>query len=127
LQDPLSALKKLTPYLRDDGIFILSIPNIANIKIRWDLLMGKFDYTDSGIMDNTHIKFFTKKNAEKLVVDAGLEIEKIDYTVGFNFLLLRDEYIKGSTFLQDLKYHLTKLIPALACSQFIIVASKNNV
>ena len=126
LLDPLSILKKLKKYLKDDGYFILSIPNIANLKIRSNLLFGKFEYTKIGILDNTHIRFFTRNTAIKLMQNANLIIKKIDYIPCFSFLLLKDRYIKKYRPLQKIKYFLTRLRPTLFCSQFIIIARKND-
>ncbi len=126
LFNPRKTLKKLKHYLKNDGYFVLSIPNIANIEIRLNLLLGKFNYQRTGILDNTHIKFFTQKTAKGLVQSAGLKILKIDYTPGFSFFFLRHKYIKNSPFLQKIKYFLCKIWPTLLCCQFIIIAKKND-
>jgi len=54
----LNIYKKL---LNPNGVILASIPNIANINTRLKLLLGNWNYTDSGILDETHLKFFTKK------------------------------------------------------------------
>lgn len=54
-------------YLKQDGNIILSLPNIANWQVRFNLLFGKFNYTDTGIMDNTHLHFYTFKTAKDLL------------------------------------------------------------
>lgn len=63
-------------YLLDDGSVIISVPNIANWQIRWSLFFGNFNYTDTGIMDKTHLHFFTFRSAKKMVEKAGLRITK---------------------------------------------------
>ncbi|MCX6816286.1 MAG: class I SAM-dependent methyltransferase [Candidatus Beckwithbacteria bacterium] len=121
LFDPLAVLKKLKPFLKNNGIFILSIPNIANIKIRWNLLLGRFYYQKDGIMDDSHVRFFTRKTSQKLVADAGLKILALDYSPGFEFFFLKGRVLKIKI-LKTLLYQLTKLSPSLFCAQFIIVA-----
>lgn len=121
LFNPLAVLKKLKPYLKNDGIFILSVPNIANIWIRFNLLFGRFDYQKSGILDDTHLRFFTKKTIKKLIASAGIRILKIDYTPGFSFLFLKGRVMKYKL-LKEFQYGLTKLCPSLFCTQFIIAA-----
>ena len=69
-------------YLNNDGYIIVSIPNIANWKIRLQLLFGKFEYKEYGILDNGHLRFFNEKGATKLVNDAGFEIVELDLSVG---------------------------------------------
>ena len=61
LRDPLAVLMEFTESLKDDGVVIISLPNIANIYVRLNLLIGRFDYQDRGILDRTHIRFFTRE------------------------------------------------------------------
>lgn len=121
LFNPLAVLKKLKSFLKNKGIFILSIPNIANIKIRSNLLLGRFDYQKDGIMDESHLRFFTCKTSQKLVADAGLKILALDYSPGFAFFFLKGRVLKIKI-LKNLLHRLTKLSPSLFCRQFIIIA-----
>lgn len=121
LRDPLFVLKKLKPYLKNDGVFIISVPNIANINIRWDLLRGKFDYEKEGIMDDSHLRFFTKKTLRQLISRAGMRIVAIDYSPGFPFFFFQGRVLKFRI-IKSVHQILTKLAPTLFCRQFIIVA-----
>lgn len=58
-------------YLNETGFVIVSLPNIANWQVRVNLLFGRFEYTDTGIMDNTHLRFYTFKTALDLVKGLG--------------------------------------------------------
>jgi len=60
--------------LDPQGLLLVSVPNIANITVRLTLLFGRFDYTDRGILDKTHLKFFTRKSARQMLEHAGYEI-----------------------------------------------------
>ena len=60
MTDPTVELTEYSRYLKDDGIILVSVPNISNIDIILNLINGRFNYTDMGILDNTHFKFFTK-------------------------------------------------------------------
>jgi len=82
LREPSEVLVRFKKYLKDDGIIIISVPNIANWRKRVQLLFGRFDYQEYGILDSSHIKFFTKKSTEKMIEDAGYENIKFDLTVG---------------------------------------------
>ena len=62
LSDPTSILHRYSHILKDEGIILVSVPNIAHADIALNLLNGKFNYTDMGILDNTHLKFFTKRS-----------------------------------------------------------------
>lgn len=75
--DPVEVLRYFVDnYLASDGIVILSLPNIANWQIRLRLLLGQFNSTDTGIMDKTHLHFYTYKTTRKLLTDCKLEITK---------------------------------------------------
>jgi len=59
-------------YLKNDGKVILSLPNIANWQIRLSLLFGKFRYTQAGILDETHVHFYTFETAREFAEHNGL-------------------------------------------------------
>ena len=67
-------------YLKHNGKVIISLPNIANIVTRLNLLTGKFDYTESGILDKTHLHLYTNNSATKLIKDVKLKIIKTVYS-----------------------------------------------
>jgi hypothetical protein len=72
----------LATYLKDDGHALLSIPNVRHYRVSRDLILrGEWAYTDSGILDNTHLRFFTLKEIEKLLEHAGLEIAELGWKV----------------------------------------------
>lgn len=81
LFDPVASLKKVRPFLKSDGRIIASIPNIAHAAIVWELTHGRFDYRTFGLLDNTHIRFFTRKNVARLFEDAGFLIESWDRVI----------------------------------------------
>jgi 2-polyprenyl-3-methyl-5-hydroxy-6-metoxy-1,4-benzoquinol methylase len=81
LVDPTAALKRVQPYLKEKGYLIASIPNIAHAVICWEIAHGRFDYQKYGLLDDTHIRFFTKKNVVRLFEDAGYEIIALDRVI----------------------------------------------
>jgi 2-polyprenyl-3-methyl-5-hydroxy-6-metoxy-1,4-benzoquinol methylase len=72
LRDPLPVLRQARPLLAPGGYVVISIPNVAHGAVRLTLLQGKFDYRPLGLLDNTHIRFFTRQNLKALLRDAGL-------------------------------------------------------
>lgn len=76
--DPVGVLKRLLPHLDDDGHVLVSLPNVAAWPIRLDLLRGRFKYTKSGILDDSHLRFFTRETGQKMLEDAGLEVLRIE-------------------------------------------------
>ncbi|UJS25731.1 class I SAM-dependent methyltransferase [Thiothrix winogradskyi] len=80
LQHPEALLQRLKPLLLDEGQILISIPNIAHSSVRLELLNGRFDYESAGILDATHLKFFTAESVQALLAEAGFTVNDIDYT-----------------------------------------------
>ena len=59
LQDPILVLEKAVLLLKDDGCILISVPNIAHSAVIINLINNKFEYKNTGLLDKTHIKFFT--------------------------------------------------------------------
>lgn len=74
LIDPALVLREAAKLLLPGGRVVISLPNIAYWKIRLNLLMGKFEYTSVGIMDVTHLRFFTPSTARKLIEESGYRV-----------------------------------------------------
>jgi 2-polyprenyl-3-methyl-5-hydroxy-6-metoxy-1,4-benzoquinol methylase len=81
LAKPELALAAAAELLAPGGRILVAVPNIAYWRVRLDLLRGKFDYTDSGLMDRTHLRFFTYASVRALVDAAGCRIVQQDLTV----------------------------------------------
>jgi 2-polyprenyl-3-methyl-5-hydroxy-6-metoxy-1,4-benzoquinol methylase len=80
LKDPLAVLARLGSRLKQDGRVIVSVPNIAHLWIRLQLALGKFDYADRGILDRTHLRFFTLSSFRQLLRDAELQVMELTST-----------------------------------------------
>jgi len=63
--------KKLAPKTR----LLISLPNVAHIYVRAQLLVGTFRYEPRGLLDATHLRFFTNKTAKSMILHAGFQIE----------------------------------------------------
>jgi O-antigen biosynthesis protein len=80
LKDPLRTLKRLKPFLRAEGYVVASIPNVAHGSVRLALMQGRFRYRSLGLLDDTHLRFFTRESVEKLFTDAGFLITELRRT-----------------------------------------------
>lgn len=74
--EPEKLLKEITPLLRDGGFIVISLPNIAQLPFRLQLLFGNFNYTETGVLDKSHLHLYTMKTAKELILGAGLRIER---------------------------------------------------
>jgi len=80
LRDPLKVVKYCKTLLKKDGRIISSIPNLMHYSILKDLLInGEFTYTDTGLLDRTHIHLFTEKEINKMFTEAGYNIDNVRY------------------------------------------------
>lgn len=80
LRDPWELLKATVNLLKPDGYIVASIPNIAHGAIRLALLKGKFEYAHLGILDDTHLRFFTRETVGRLFEDTGYFIDCLERT-----------------------------------------------
>lgn len=77
--DPGSCLTKIKNCLNDKGCIVASIPNIRYVDVLKELLFKKeWEYKDSGILDRTHLRFFTQKSIVRMFHDCGYTIKSID-------------------------------------------------
>jgi 2-polyprenyl-3-methyl-5-hydroxy-6-metoxy-1,4-benzoquinol methylase len=78
LVNPWEVLIKLNPILKPSGSWIISVPNLRNYRILFNLAFkGHFRYTESGILDKTHLRFFTRESAILLAQSSGAQVTKI--------------------------------------------------
>ncbi|MET0602534.1 MAG: class I SAM-dependent methyltransferase [Baekduia sp.] len=76
LRDPWAVLAWLRTLLAPGGRAVVSVPNIAHWTARRALLRGRFDYTDYGLLDRTHLRFFTRASAAELARRAGFAVRE---------------------------------------------------
>ena len=80
LSDPRAVLRALDQALAPGGTVIVSVPNVAHLWVRLSLLAGRFDYADRGILDRTHLRFFTRRTLLELLRSAGLSVVDLAVT-----------------------------------------------
>ncbi|RQW05872.1 class I SAM-dependent methyltransferase [candidate division KSB1 bacterium] len=82
LADPWRAVERCAGYLKSGGYFLASLPNVQNWKIILKLLFGRWHYQESGLLDRSHLRFFTHKTAVEMLESAGLSIISVKKTMG---------------------------------------------
>jgi len=115
LRSPLALLQKIKKYLKKGGSIVISLPNVANWRVRWDLLFGRFEYGEYGILDKTHLRFFNEKSARALMHDADLEIVMFDIAPTLPIFRVRSSFA----------YPIAKVRPNLFARQFLIIGRPN--
>lgn len=79
LVNPSNTLNRVKELLLPHGKIVFSIPNMAHISVRLMLLSGKFEYGETGLLDKTHLHFYTFNEFQRVVNNGGYNIENIDY------------------------------------------------
>jgi 2-polyprenyl-3-methyl-5-hydroxy-6-metoxy-1,4-benzoquinol methylase len=77
VREPLEVLRRFLPWLKPGGRVLISLPNVAAWPVRLALLFGNFEYASKGILDSTHLRFFTRASAIRLVREAGLRVVRV--------------------------------------------------
>ncbi|GIV55221.1 MAG: hypothetical protein KatS3mg039_1739 [Candidatus Kapaibacterium sp.] len=71
LRDPWALLRRLRPLLSSTGVLVASIPNLRHARVLAKILLDRFEYEPSGILDRTHLRFFTQHTIEQLFRSSG--------------------------------------------------------
>lgn len=129
LVNPFKTLRLIKEKLKKDGQIFIALPNIACWAIRKDLFFkGKFDYQETGILDRTHLRFFTFFTAQNLIKESGfkiLEIFPTEISYPLHFKILKFGYF-GRILDQIIGSKLLKIFPNLVSSHILIVAARND-
>jgi 2-polyprenyl-3-methyl-5-hydroxy-6-metoxy-1,4-benzoquinol methylase len=127
LLEPSIFLKKVFEIVKPGGVVLISLPNVAHWSVRFSLLFGNFNYTERGILDRTHLHFFTRKTALALVnkisqteiCESNSSIEPIELLLPT--WLYRNKIYE---FFSKLRIFIARVCPGLFAFQHLIYAKK---
>jgi 2-polyprenyl-3-methyl-5-hydroxy-6-metoxy-1,4-benzoquinol methylase len=74
LKEPADVLRRVRPFIGENGVVVASIPNIAHASVRLALLGGEFRYREWGLLDDTHLRFFTRASIQDLFEETGYAV-----------------------------------------------------
>jgi 2-polyprenyl-3-methyl-5-hydroxy-6-metoxy-1,4-benzoquinol methylase len=80
VREPEELLRELAERLSRGGVVVASIPNFGHWYPRLRTILGLFDYDSRGILDSTHVRFFTRRSFERTALAAGYTVNRIGYT-----------------------------------------------
>lgn len=92
MYNPWHALVSLRPLLAPNGVVLASIPNIRNLNVLNELVQGDFAYSGAGILDITHIRFFSYQGVQRLFAETGYKIELVEYNLDPQFQPLLERF-----------------------------------
>jgi 2-polyprenyl-3-methyl-5-hydroxy-6-metoxy-1,4-benzoquinol methylase len=78
IYDPSSMLRKVKSVISSNGYVVASIPNITHIALIFEMLQGRFEYRDKGLLDESHIRLFTRSTLIRTFSEAGFKLEHLD-------------------------------------------------
>ena len=124
---PKNELNRLVTLQNNPTKFIISVPNVANIWIRMNLLVGRFEYTERGILDYTHLRFFTRCSLIDMLQTVGLQLNKISTTpIPLNMVNPIFESTGWGRLSHRSLAWLTSIFPTLFGYQFVVGAKIFN-
>lgn len=121
LIDPGKILALLYPKLKENGKMIISIPNISHIDIISNLINGNFNYNETGILDSTHLRFFTENSFYDFIKNVS---EK--YNIKMNVELIGKTYAKGNDINDDFIFNFLGIDAYVFQNIFVLTKDKFN-
>ena len=125
LVDPWAVLRTLKQVLHPTGRILASIPNIAHWSVRWELLRGHFKYQEEGLLDRTHLRFFTLSTIDQLFRETGYAISRKTFTYN-NDIGLFFRFLRGLGFTRPIERWANSHFPTLMSYQVIVEASPSG-
>lgn len=83
LREPGKVLERLreASLMREDGFVIISVPNASHQSVVAELLHGDFRYTEAGLLDETHVRWFTLENLTRMLERSGFVVDRVERTL----------------------------------------------
>ena len=124
LREPGRVLAALNRMLAPGGRVVISVPNVAHLWMRLSLAAGRFEYTERGILDATHLRFFTRRSLARLLTEAGLRVERMTATPAPLYQVVPPRlHGRALATVHGLSAAAARALPRLLGSQFVVLAS----
>ena len=124
LPRPEELLARIRAWLAPGGFLLVSLPNVANVTVRAGLLLGRFPYAEKGILDRTHLRFYTRKTARRLIEDSGFVVRSVVATAMPYELAFPSARGAARALMRSFATASARLWPTLFGYQFVFEAGK---
>ncbi|RDY25649.1 glycosyltransferase [Romboutsia weinsteinii] len=126
LKDPWEVLRNIKKYLKKTGHIIASIPNLMHVTELRNLINGSFTYSEAGILDRTHLRFFTLLEIQRLFLSTEYNIDELG-TIAIVISKEEEEFINKLCSLSNeslrtqyyIYQYLVKVSPVVSFSEYI--------
>ncbi len=118
VRNPEKLLREMAQVLAPGGVILISTPNFGHWYPRGRVVAGAFDYDRRGILDQTHLRFFTRKSLRRLFLSSGLDLLALEYT-GLPFDVLSRSDTRRTRMMRRLDRALVRLRPTIFGYQFV--------
>jgi SAM-dependent methyltransferase len=125
LRRPDELLPRLRALLAPEGLLLLSVPNVAHFTVRKELLLGRFERTERGILDRSHRHFFTLASLRRLLDSSGYAVEHLDISFSMPGKLTSALRLLGPAYRRvaaPLLARIARRFPGFFALQFVIAA-----
>jgi 2-polyprenyl-3-methyl-5-hydroxy-6-metoxy-1,4-benzoquinol methylase len=127
LREPGKLLEQCQSLIDEDGSLIVSVPNVAHWSVRLGLLFGRFAYTARGILDHSHLRFYTLSSIRAELADAGFRVDRVETTTApFGELLPSGLGSRFGRLLERLDALGARWRPTLFAYQFVLRARNSR-
>lgn len=123
LRDPAHTLAQLITLLSPRGRLVASVPNVGHAGIIAALLGGRFDYTPTGLLDETHLRFFTWDSLERMLNNAGLEVARRETVNAGGY---HEQFLEYWQPLPDSIKHMLNAHPTANVFQYVLEARRSD-
>jgi SAM-dependent methyltransferase len=80
LRNPEMVVRRLCQLIAPGGLLLATLPNVAHWSLRWEHVLGRWEYTDYGLLDRTHLRFYTLRTGRRMLEDAGYRVEGVQFS-----------------------------------------------
>ena len=126
LRDPWQTLSRLLPLLADDGEVLACVPNVQHWSVLLGLLRGQWRYAREGLLDQTHLRFFTLEGVESMFLQAGLVIHDIRQREGGHVASARQFAELMQPVLASLQIDPVRFASQTAAIQYVVRAGRRK-